>query len=237
MWRSATFNGRARPSVELAALRNVGEDAASRGGITLTSTPPRETAFLSLANRRARVIELVRNMSDYVNLPCRDAHGHFHVVVESPRGSMVKLKYEVGIAAFVFKRSLQLGASYPYDWGFVPSTRAPDGDPLDAMLLFEAPTWPGVVIPAKAIGVVRLVQREKGKKKERNDRIIALPVEDPRYDDVKDLPKRVRRELEQFFVTITEMTDKEVSVEGWEGPAAAEDVIEKAVQTYVRRGA
>jgi inorganic pyrophosphatase len=176
-------------------------------------------------------------MTDYINLPCRDRNGNFNFVVETPRGAVIKLAFEAKEGVFVFKRALQLGVSYPYDWGFIPSTRAPDGDSLDAMLIFDASSWPGVVVPAKTIGVVRLTQTEGGKKKKRvrNDRVILLPAQDPRYEDVKDLPKRVRRELEQFFVTITEMTEKEVTIDGWEGPKAAEEAIDKAAQKYVRR--
>src|SRR5262249_17667278 len=177
-------------------------------------------------------------MADFINLPCRDEKGNFLVVVEAPRGSWVKMKYDPAKNVFVFKRPLVLGVTYPYDWGFVPSTRADDGDPLDAMVLFDAPTWPGAVIPSTPSGGGRLTQRE-GKKtsRERNDRSIAVPAEDLRYKNVTELPKRVRQELEQFFITASAMSDKKVDIDGWEGPKAARKVIEEAAEKYVRRGA
>ena len=175
-------------------------------------------------------------MTDFINLPCRDADSNFLVVIEAPRGSLVKLKYDPLLNAFLFKRALNLGVAYPYDWGFIPRTRASDGDPLDALVLFDAPTWPGTIIPSKVIGIVRLMQKDKGKDPERNDRVIAVPADDPRYEDVTELPKRVRHELEQFFVTAAEMTSKKVTVEGWEGAKAGVDAIDKAAHRYVRRG-
>ena len=176
-------------------------------------------------------------MTDFANLPTCDRDGFVRIVVESPRGSLMKLKFEPELHAFVFERALQLGVTYPYDWGFIPSTRAEDGDPLDAMVLFDAPTWPGVVIPSTPIGLISMTQRD-GKKapKERNDRVIALAANDKRYADVRELPKRTREELEHFFITASEMTGKKVVVEGWKGPDAAKKAIHRAGQAYQRGG-
>ena len=80
------------------------------------------------------------------NLPAYGEDGSVYAVVESPKGSLVKLKYEIKLGAFTVAHSLPLGLSYPFDWGFVPSTQAPDGDPLDIVILHETSTYPGVVL-------------------------------------------------------------------------------------------
>ena len=96
--------------------------------------------------------------ADLLSLPPRDEAGALLVVVECPRGSQVKLKYSPGLGTFVLSRPLAAGVAYPYDWGFVPGTQAADGDPVDAMVLLDAATFPGVVVCCRPLAVLELEQ-------------------------------------------------------------------------------
>ncbi len=160
------------------------------------------------------------------------------VVVETPRGACIKLKYEPEIRAFALSRSLVLGISYPYDWGFVPSTLAEDGDPLDAMVLFDGATYPGVVIACRPLGVVELTQKkQEGEGRQRNDRLIVTPVAFDRHAGIRgpdDLEPRVRQEIELFFVNAVQFTGKEVKIEGWGGPKAAKALLERAEKRFAK---
>ena len=161
----------------------------------------------------------------------------FRVVVESPREATIKLKFDPELQVMSLSRPLPVGLSYPFDWGFIPGTRAPDGDPIDAMLLWDTPSFPGVVFPCRAVGVVKVDQRRRtGRGRERNDRVLALPMESPRFDhlkSVRDIPVRLRRELENFFIAVTALENKDARVLGWEGPAAALRLIRKATPRAV----
>jgi inorganic pyrophosphatase len=164
---------------------------------------------------------------DLEKLPSR-CRGGFHVVVESPAGSRLKLKYEPDLKAIVMHRPLPLGYAYPHDWGFVPSTRAADGDPVDAMIYWDAPSYPGVVVPCRPLGVLELEQDAKAGGRERNDRILAVPLAHPRGEGLRtidDVPARAREELVHFFVSSVAFEPKHPRVLGWKGPEAAEALI------------
>jgi len=164
-------------------------------------------------------------------LPALISARTFRIVVESPRGSLVKLKFDSKLEVMGLSRPLPLGMTYPFDWGFVPGTEGSDGDPLDAIVAWDTPTYPGVVLTCRALGVIRVDQRDEEKRgRIRNDRIVALPVEAPRYDDVRsmqDLPSRVRLELEHFFVAVTALEGKDIHILGWAGPDAALRLLKK----------
>jgi inorganic pyrophosphatase len=164
--------------------------------------------------------------SELSRLPMRNEEGAIHVVVESPRGSTVKLKYEPRLQAFTISRPLTRGLRYPFDWGFIPSTEGPDGDPLDAMVYWDVATWPGVVLPCRALGVLQVDQKKKkGKGRERNDRLLMVPVSAVRAEHLRsyqDLSQRERKELEHFFLTAVAFEKKDARILGWKGPQVAE---------------
>jgi len=160
-------------------------------------------------------------------LPAR-AEGGFHVVVESPRGSPVKLKFDPKLGAIVGGRPLPLGFVYPYDWGFIPNTQAPDGDPVDALVYWDVATFPGVVLPCRALGVLRLEQDAGGGRRQRNDRLIAIPLLHPRGDELRtvdDVAERIRDEIAHFFTSSIFFTPKNPRLLGWQGPEAVEAMI------------
>lgn len=160
-------------------------------------------------------------------IPAR-AGGALHVVVETPRGAPCKLKLDPELGVLVLKRPLPLGFAWPYDFGFVPSTRAPDGDPVDALVLWDVSSPAGLVVPCRALGVLQLDQAEEGGGRTRNDRIVAVPLAFERGADLRtlgDLPARVKEELAHFSTSSVYFEGKDVRVLGWGGPGAADALI------------
>ncbi|HET7755479.1 MAG TPA: inorganic diphosphatase [Anaeromyxobacteraceae bacterium] len=170
---------------------------------------------------------------DLDKLPPRGDGGAIHVVVESPRGSTQKLKWLPAPGVFQAQRPLPLGFSYPYDWGFVPGTQAEDGDPVDALVVWDASSWPGVVVPSRPIGLLQLEQnarRGDTSQRIRNDRLLVVPVKDPRGAWVRsfeDLPARSREEIALFFTSAVFFEGKDPKILGWAGPDAGDALVER----------
>jgi inorganic pyrophosphatase len=170
-------------------------------------------------------------MTNYAKLPAWTRDGNIHVVIETPRGAQAKTKYDLDLEVFALSKPMMLGLAYPYDFGFIPSTLAEDGDPLDALVMHDAKTWPGAVIRCRIIGALKVAQRERKGPRVRNDRVIAVPEEDHRGEDLTDarrLSKAMRTELEKFFAASVALKHKELEFLGWTGPKEAEKLIRAA---------
>jgi inorganic pyrophosphatase len=162
-------------------------------------------------------------MINYSKLPTWADKEHVYAVVETPRGSRAKLEFDSKLGVFTLAKPLLAGLTYPYDWGFIPSTKAEDGDPLGVLIIHDAATCPGLVLRCRPIGVLEVVQSAKGKK-ERNDRIFAVPDRSPFEGDLQDirrLPRRAIEELEKFFEATDALKAKKLQFRGWGGPAKA----------------
>jgi inorganic pyrophosphatase len=169
-------------------------------------------------------------MTNFVKLPTWADKSRVYAVVETPRGSRAKLEFDPKLGAFTLAKPLLVGLAYPYDWGFVPGTKADDGDPLDVLIIHDAATFPGLVLACKPIGILETVQSNKGKK-ERNDRVFVVPERSPFEGDLQDirrLPKRAIEELEKFFTATDALEPKELTFLGWHGPKRAIKAIKDA---------
>ena len=132
------------------------------------------------------------------------------------------------LQVFTLAKPLLTGLTYPYDWGFIPSTKADDGDPIDVLIIHEAATYPGLVLCCKPIGVLEVMQIKKGKKE--HDRVFVVPDRSPFEADLTDigrLPKRAVKELEQFFLATDALEEKKLKFLGWHGPSKAIKAIDR----------
>jgi inorganic pyrophosphatase len=177
-------------------------------------------------------------MPNFINLPAFTEDGDVHVVVETPRGSRAKFAYDPKLETFALTKSLLTGLTYPHDWGFVPSTKADDGDPLDVMVVHDAATFPGLVVTCRVIGILQIEQKNKGKA-ERNDRLFAVPRRshsEQAIKDVRDISRPVQDELEKFFIATDELEDKKLKILGWKGPKVAVQAIKEGAKTFAEDG-
>src|ERR1700761_3842427 len=151
--------------------------------------------------------------------PIDKKDGLLQVIVETPAGSRNKFAWDPEQGIFCLKAVLPAGMAFPYDFGFLPQTKAGDGDPIDVLLLMDEPAFSGCAVPAKLIGVIEGEQID-GKKKIRNDRLVAVAAPSHSYAKVKkldDLPKRWIKELEIFFVNFHNLEGKKYRLLGCEG--------------------
>ena len=139
------------------------------------------------------------------------------VVIETPKGSCQKYNYVPNTPFFKLSKILPAGMVFPYDFGFIPKTKGEDGDPLDVIVISEFNSFPGIIIKCRIIGGMKAEQSEEegSKKMIRNDRFIAIPACSNIFQDikqVKDLPKQIMDQLEEFFIDYNKLEGKKFEV-------------------------
>jgi inorganic pyrophosphatase len=175
-------------------------------------------------------------LADPSHLSPDDDKKMLRVVIETPKGSRNKFAFNPDEHVFELKKVLPAGMTFPYDFGFVPSTKADDGDPVDVLVLMDEPAFPGCVLSCRPIGVIEGEQGEK-KDKERNDRIVAVQEDAHSWADIKtidDLGKEFCRELEEFFMNYHRLSGKEYRVLDVKGPSAARKLVKSGMKSLGR---
>jgi inorganic pyrophosphatase len=163
--------------------------------------------------------------------PGKDTPEIVRMIVEIPQHSANKYEYDGELGVFRLDRALYSPLHYPGDYGFIPGTLADDGDPLDVLVLVQQPSFPGVMIEVRPVGLLNMVDGE-----ERDQKILAVPNRNPRYDQVHTMDQifaHVKREIEHFFAIYKELEGRVTQMQGWEGPMEARRAIMECRQRYL----
>src|SRR5260370_5032729 len=170
-------------------------------------------------------------MADLTRLPHRiDTNGRAcQAIIENPKGSRNKFDYDPDSGLFMLGGLLPEGMMFPFDFGFVPSTLGEDGDPLDIMVLMDAPAHVGCLIEVRIIGVIMAQHVEDGKT-ETNDRLLGVAVHSYDHEDLEtlgDVSKTLLDQVEEFFVSYNKQRGKKFRITGTGGPKKAVKCLER----------
>ena len=160
-------------------------------------------------------------------LPARDDEGLHRVVIETPQGGRHKLKYEPTLDAVAIDATMPAGMVFPFDFGFLPRTRAEDGDPLDVLVLMDSPGYPGVVVSVRLLGVIEADQTEADGTTVRNDRLVALAKDSTSRGDLrslKDIDPTLIDQITAFFAQYNQLRGRQFSVRAIRGQRRAETI-------------
>jgi len=155
-----------------------------------------------------------------------------NAVIETPMGSRNKFKYDEDMGFFALSGVLPQGMMFPHAFGFIPRTKAADGDPEDVLVILDEPVFPGCIVPSRLLGVIEAEQTEDGKT-ERNDRLIAVSASSRELSDVEslsDLNPVMIKEIEKFFVNYNEEKGKKFKVLARRGPQQAMKLLKKRLK-------
>ncbi len=166
----------------------------------------------------------MQSSRNYLHLPLGDrAPEEINVVVEIQEGSRNKYEYDKDLEIFRLDRALHSPIFYPGDYGFAPQTLAEDGDPLDVLILVAEPTFPGCLVAARPIGILKMIDQG-----EVDDKIIAVPCGEPEYNEITNhtqIFSHQLRKISYFFETYKLLEGKHTSTLGWEDAEAARRVV------------
>lgn len=153
-----------------------------------------------------------------------------NVIIEIPKFSKNKYEIDKETGLIALDRVMHTAQDYPFDYGYVPQTLCDDGDALDVVLVTTYPLFPGILVKARPIGIMEMIDNGEG-----DDKIIAVPVEDPRFDhikDVSDLYPHFIKETAHFFETYKKVQNKTVSIGEWHDAEAAKAAFVKSREAY-----
>lgn len=160
--------------------------------------------------------------------------GNVNVIIDTPKGSRNKFKFDEKIGIFKLGGPLPVGAVFPFDFGYIPSTKGGDGDPLDILILMDEPAFSGCLVPAKLIGVIEALQTED-QETTRNDRLVAVSADSRNHSHVRflgDLNDNLIHEIERFFISYNETKGKQFEILGRFGPDRATALIDIAIKKF-----
>lgn len=180
---------------------------------------------------------LLSAAAPYEQLPIREPGSRrVHVLIDTPAGSRNKYKYDAELGVFRVSRMLPAGSVFPHDFGSIPQTCADDGDPLDVLVLGLAPTFPGCLITARLLGMLRAQQVEGGRRI-RNDRLIAVgetPVNVSSLRHLRDVQATELHAIEHFFESYNRAQGREFRITGRAERPAAEAALARAARRFKR---
>jgi len=152
------------------------------------------------------------------------------VMVEIPSGTRNKYEYDKATGTIRLDRVIHSPFHYPADYGFIPETLADDGDPLDALIITDSPTFPGCIVSVRPIGVIHMVDDKGG-----DEKIIAVPEHHPRYNHIEDMDgisPHLLEEIEHFFEEYKKLEKKHVEIKGFGDHNEAWEIILRTHQAY-----
>ncbi|MFA6158682.1 MAG: inorganic diphosphatase [Candidatus Paceibacterota bacterium] len=160
----------------------------------------------------------------------RGSADEINVIIEIPKGSKNKYEIDKRTGLIALDRVAHTAQDFPFDYGFVPQTLWDDGDALDVIVLTTYPLHPGILVRVRPVAIMSMIDGGDS-----DDKVIGVPKDDPRFDDIKDLKdlnRHMLKEMEHFYSTYKKIQNKEVTVNGFKGAKEAKEAFERSVKLY-----